>query len=74
MSYFGIESESDLEMAIDYAVQIVKRDSPTKILTLAFNNEGMMHIFLENLFKEFHSEGLGKDSGLCLNIQITEEA
>ena len=73
MAYIGVHSESDMELAIDYTIEVAQGSSPTKVVTLVFNTEGMMEIFMANLFEEFEIKQVSKNSGLHLNLHIPEE-
>ena len=44
-----------------------------KHVTIHFNNDTMMDIFMNNLFVQFEKDKVPKDSGLQLSIVIAEE-
>ena len=73
MAYIGVHSECDIELAIDHTIEVAQGSSPTKVVTLVFNTEGMMEIFMTNLFEEFELQKVTKNSGLHLDIHIAEE-
>ncbi len=74
MLHLGIESESDMEFAIYHVVDTAKSNTMTsKNVTIHFNNEYMVNIFMSNLFVQFKKDRVPKDSGLHLSIIISED-
>tara|TARA_R100000951_G_scaffold111098_1_gene109731 strand:- start:321 stop:554 length:234 start_codon:yes stop_codon:yes gene_type:complete len=74
MLNLGIESESDMEFAIYHVIDAAKSNTmANKHVTIHFNNDTMMDIFMNNLFIQFEKDKVPKDSGLHLSIVIAEE-
>tara|TARA_R100000742_G_C4276516_1_gene97655 strand:- start:1524 stop:1751 length:228 start_codon:yes stop_codon:yes gene_type:complete len=74
MLQIGIESEADMDFAIQHTVKVAKSDKlVTKSLTVSFNSEGMMDIFMNNLFTVFEKENIPDDSGLHLHLILPED-
>ena len=71
--HIGVDNEADMEMTIEYCCKVATKSTAGKTVTLSFNSEGMMGIFLENLFDEFESREIPQNTGLHLNIHVLED-
>ena len=63
-----------MDFAVQHTVNVAKaKNTVVKCLTVSFTSEGMMNIFMSNLFREFDKKSIPKDSGLHLNIIVPED-
>ena len=71
MSHLYIESEYDLEHGLRYTCKLAKSSPvPTKNLDISFPSEGLMAIFMKNLFKEFVINKIPADCGINLTLHV----
>ncbi len=73
MTMMMIDSEHDMEIAIEYTTNLVERMLGTKVLSYSFPSKLLSTIFLENLVDSFHEKQLSPLNGLEINIFIPEE-
>ncbi len=72
----SIASEGDMEYAIMYLTRLAKKSrkiAPTPNHTFAeieVSSEGMMHIFMSNLFRRLMQFTGARDNGIELTISI----
>ena len=65
-----IDSEHDMEQAIDYTVKLTKTIAGKKKLSFAFPSDGFSKIFLTNLAMAFMQEGIPLKNNLEVNIYV----
>ena len=74
MSHLIILNEADLEHGLEYTVKLAKSSPiPTKTLDISFPSQGLMNIFMNNLFKEFVVEGIPPTCGVDLTLHCPED-
>jgi hypothetical protein len=75
MAHVIVANESDMEFGIDLAYEVAISSIGEKELEFSFPSEGLMHIFLNNLYSEFitHSVPLSHGLDLKLNVPTDDE-
>jgi len=73
MTMLMIDSEHDMESAIEYTTELVKNLQGEKVLSFSFPSRALSKIFLNNLAETFHDNRLSPLSGLEINVFIPEE-
>ncbi len=74
---FVISSEGDLEHCVKYIIRLVKpvrnanpsAEPFSSHVEISFPSEGLMHIFMDNVFKSFLENNIPRNNGL--NLQLT---
>jgi hypothetical protein len=70
MTMHVIDSEHDMEQAIEYTIKLTKAIAGKKKLSFAFPSDGFSKIFLTNLAMAFMQEGIPLKNNLEVNIFI----
>ena len=75
MTHVLIKNEFDMEFGIQLAVALAITNKRFKSLEMTFPSEGMMKIFLSNLYSEFIVNSVPLSHGLeiKLNIPVDDE-
>tara|TARA_R110002051_G_scaffold47441_1_gene93880 strand:+ start:77 stop:307 length:231 start_codon:yes stop_codon:yes gene_type:complete len=73
MSYLFVENEGDMELGLEYTISLAVGKSSAKTVDITFSSEGMMSIFMNNLFREFYLQGVPPDNGLNLLLHVPED-
>jgi hypothetical protein len=71
MTHLIIESEEDMERSIEYAMELARSKSKSK-LRVSFPSKGMMNIFMSNLFIDFYKNDVPVNTGIDLTLSIPE--
>ena len=72
MTMLMIDSEHDMEMAIEYTTELVDTLEGDKTLSFSFPSRRLSKIFLDNLAETFHEKQMSPLSGLEINVFIPE--
>jgi hypothetical protein len=73
MSHILVENEGDMEFGLGFAYGLaMAKFNDRKKLEITFPSEGLMEIFLDNLFKEFITLRVPDNHGLNIVIHIPE--
>ena len=70
MTHVLVESEFDMEFGIDLALALATTENNYKNLEMTFPSEGMMRIFLSNLYSEFIVNSVPLSHGLEIKLNI----
>jgi hypothetical protein len=74
MTHLIISNESDMEEGLRYTCKLAcSENEPTKNLDLSFPSEGLMAIFMNNLFAEFLYNKISPRCGLNMTIHVPGE-
>jgi len=74
MSHLVIENEADMEHGLKYTCKLAKSSPiPEKNLDITFPSEGLMAIFMMNLFKEFVIKKIPANCGINLTLHVPEK-
>ena len=73
MTHLIIENEGDMEHGLEYAFKLAITDSNCKKLRISFPSEGMMTIFVRNLFETFLTNGIPANNGLDICLTVPKE-
>ena len=73
MTHLIIENEGDMEYGLDYTFKLAVTDSNCKKLRISFPSEGMMTIFVRNLFETFLTNKVPPNNGLDIGLFVPKE-
>ena len=73
MAELTVSNEGDMEYSLAYTLKLAKVNSECKIVRIVFSTEGMMEIFIKNLFEDFIVNSIPCNNGLDLYFMIPEE-
>jgi len=73
MTHLIVDSEGEIELGIDLAVNLAKNSKAPITLELSFPSVGLMKIFSTNLLNSFICKGVSEDNKLELILNIPEE-
>ena len=73
MTMLMIDSEHDMEIAIEYTTELVKSLHGEKVISFSFPSKSLSRIFLNNLAETFHEKQMSPLTGLEINVFIPED-
>jgi len=73
MAHLIIENEGDMEHGLDYAFKLAVTKGNCKKLRISFPSEGMMTIFVRNLFETFLTNDVSHNNGLDIGLFVPKE-
>ena len=73
MAHLIVNNEGDMERGLAYALKLAKVSSSCKRLNITFTSQGMMKVFITNLFEEFVENQIPSNNGLDLNMYVPNE-
>ena len=73
MAELTVSNEGDMEYSLAYTLKLAQVNSDCKIVRIAFSTEGMMEIFIKNLFEDFIVNSIPSNNGLDLYFMVPEE-
>ena len=62
-----------MENGLAYTFKLATESAPSKQVKIVFSTEGMMALFLRNLFEDFITSGVPSNNGLDLCLYVPEE-
>jgi len=66
-------SEGDLEFTVNYITRLALKPGRYKTANIVFPSEGMMDIFMENLFQSFIVNRVPRENNLDLTLNIPSD-
>jgi|TARA_Y100000310_G_C20594110_1_gene769613 hypothetical protein len=73
VTHLIVTNEGDMEYSLAYTFRLADTKSSCKKLEITFSTEGLMTIFLRNLFEDFIENGIPSDNGLDLCMYVPKE-
>lgn len=75
MTHLIIESEGDMEFGLNYTFDLATAEGDNKSLEISFPSEEFMTLFMNNLLRDFMTNGVSARNGLDLTLRIpTDES
>ncbi len=73
MAHLIVKNEGDMEYGLAYALRLAKTPSSCKKMSISFSTQGMMKVFVRNLFEDFIENRIPSENGLDLNMYTPTE-
>ena len=73
MAHLIVNNEGDMERGLAYALKLAKVPSSCKKMSITFSTQGMMKVFITNLFEDFVENHIPSNNGLDLNMYVPNE-